>query len=32
MGARITVTEVDEGLNTAFGGPVASAGPVTLEN
>ena len=32
MGARITVTEVDEGLNTDFGGPVASAGPVTLEN
>lgn len=32
MGAQITVTEVDEGLNIAFGGSVATAGPVTLEN
>ena len=32
MGAKITVTDVDEGLNTDFGGPVASAGPVTLES
>ena len=32
MGARITVTEVDAGLNTDFGGPIASAGPATLES
>jgi plastocyanin len=32
MGARITVTEVDAGLNTDFGGSIASAGPVTLES
>ena len=31
MGARITVTEVDQGLNTQFGGDIATAGPVTLE-
>ena len=32
MGAQITVTDVDEGLNIDFGGPVATAGPVTVEN
>ena len=32
MGARITVTEIDAGLNTDFGGSIASAGPVTLES
>ena len=31
MGARITVTEVDQGLNTQFGGDIATVGPVTLE-
>ena len=31
MGAQITVTQVDQGLNTQFGGSIATAGPVTLE-
>ena len=31
MGAQITVTQVDQGLNTQFGGEIATVGPVTLE-
>ena len=31
MGAKITITEVDQGLNTQFGGEIATVGPVTLE-
>ena len=32
MGAQITVTDIDLGLNTQFGGEIATAGPVTLES
>ena len=31
MGAKITVTDIDLGLNTQFGGDIATVGPVTLE-
>ena len=31
MGATITVTDIDPGLNTQFGGDIATVGPVTLE-
>ena len=32
MGATITVTDIDLGLNTKFGGEIATVGPVTLES